>query len=126
MLGSIRFGPLEENAAMTGAGRTPRLVLALPMLTVGSFVDLMYFIMAIASSDDTPAPGSTCASVVISFPLAGLFPSMMAAPPALSTSIPLAALKPAPLKHKTTLPLAFSGESEYGRHCLQIDKIKIN
>ena len=126
IFGSILFGPREENEAMTGAGLTPRRVLALPIATVGLSVELTYFRMAMASSDETPAPGRTWASTGISFPFAGLFASMMAAPPALFTSIPFATRNPAPLKHTTTLPAAFRGEREFGRHWLQIDCNKIS
>src|SRR4051812_42352855 len=76
MFGSIRFGPREENAAMTGAGWMSSVVVALPMATVGCLVVLTYCMMVIASSEDTPVPGSRWASTEISFPLAGLFARM--------------------------------------------------
>lgn len=59
IFGSTRFGPREEKAVMTGAGLTSKVVLAMPIVALGCMVELIYFRMAMASSDDTADPGRT-------------------------------------------------------------------
>ncbi|GER36072.1 heme-responsive zinc finger transcription factor HAP1 [Striga asiatica] len=116
--GVTEFGPLELNAATTGAGFTftivpPKLSTAVAFLCV-----VRYSFIASPDICPTATAGRKWLSATSSSPFSSVLASIIPKPPAAFTAAPFCTRAFSPLSHNTTLPFTWARSRDPHRHRL--------
>ncbi|OWM65669.1 hypothetical protein CDL15_Pgr017166 [Punica granatum] len=104
MPGATVLGPLELNAATTGAGWIPTLVPSKKIVAVGFESVNTYFLISSPFFAPTAEAGNKCASATSSSPFSSVLASTIPAPPACFTTRPFWTREFIPRSHKTIFP----------------------